>query len=1384
MSTRRKVVVLLIACLKVFGLTIGPWPRIGDEVWIFGEGYNSEEDITIEVPGDILNTKASLQGTFSTTFIIQSQPGGQKVITASSKTKKEAISFWIRPWMRAYPLRGSRGTRVFINGWGYPAGERVQVGMGFNSCVAFVDAGEGGTFSSSFIVGNLPYGSNTFFTLGRVTFMDENMAFFMEPDLRVTSQSGNVGSIVTLSGTGYKVPVRYEEGEFVRIDFGTYISVACVRSDKFGSFELPIAVPIEPKGKALIQAEGISSSVISTAFFEIIPRIKIFPSFCNPTRFVKIEGDGFSSYETITMTLMREKEGTTTYLQKKKFCSDDNGKFNINFLVESQPIGIGSFTIEGESGFIETRNLEIKPCVDVVEVNRIEGTLTLRGAGFMEEEGVEFGLIEARYLGTVKADKEGSFLVTFLTTLYEKEEILAYGIESKELIRVCWDEGSVTVYDVNGILIGTCTVIQDGINDCPPDGKVLVVSGIYRESVYINKRISLIGQGNPVIDPPDNTNGITFDGNEADNALISGFTITGAINGILCINGADVQIINNIISGNGQGIFCDNSSPSVTNNTIVWNGYGIYCQNFSFPIITNNIIVNNSGDGISSCNNSLLLISSNNIWKNTSNYFGCSPGSGDISSNPKFIIDNSDYHLQPTSLCINAGSNTASGVSLTDKDGNPRISHGRIDMGAYEYQGLLPSTITIFPTSGQVGTMVEIKGQCFASNDQIRIDFGNHYTIATAIISPNGTFSTQFYTDTQSGGTKVITATDFYGNYATTIFFFLKPKPSLLFSPKYQLISEGGYAAVDIFVLNIYQFFGLEAYISFNPNILQVSTITGVFDGWLTSSFDNTLGIINVGAGINMGDAPITGSITIARVFFDTIGTGTEILNYGTISPRNTILMDMDGPIGFDMGTASIEVPPLAYIKILPSPATVCLTESQVFCAKGYTSDRREIPGLSYTWNLEGDIGTITEAAGSKTTFIAGRNPGIIILSVSSHGVSTHTQIFVIFSTATVKGKVVIDTGGEFLEVSSITLRLTEDSTRETKTTQTALDGTFLFSSLIPGTYTLFTDITGASPATRTGILVLTNQTTDLGTITLLGGDSDNDGRVRILDFYNLYFACPSREGDANYNPNVDFDYDRDVDGFDFQILYRNFFKGKGLKKSSLYSNDARARFVLSSSSHELKPGDRFDVLLKITGIDNLIGLEVSLSFDKEILQILEIKEEGLGWLAGNLEEGSIILGINPGNPYLSGGSKIAQITFIVKKEGKTKITVRDATLIDKDKNIIPFSSNGIELEVIAKPSFSALGQSFPNPASKGCWIPFQLASDSEVVLEVYNILGQRVRRIEVGERKTGFYTKAQEGSAIFFDQKNDYGEKVSSGLYFYRLRAGNFSQTKALLVK
>ena len=93
----------------------------------------------------------------------------------------------------------------------------------------------------------------------------------------------------------------------------------------------------------------------------------------------------------------------------------------------------------------------------------------------------------------------------------------------------------------------------------------------------------------------------------------------------------------------------------------------------------------------------------------------------------------------------------------------------------------------------------------------------------------------------------------------------------------------------------------------------------------------------------------------------------------------------------------------------------------------------------------------------------------------------------------------------------------------------------------------------------------------------------------------------------------------------------------------------------------------------------------------------------------------------------------------------------------------------------------TALLQNYPNPFNPETWIPYILSKDSSVTIHIYTADGQLVRTLALGHQKQGAYLFRNQ--AAYWDGNNDEGEAVSSGVYFYQLRAADFSATRKMVI-
>ena len=97
-------------------------------------------------------------------------------------------------------------------------------------------------------------------------------------------------------------------------------------------------------------------------------------------------------------------------------------------------------------------------------------------------------------------------------------------------------------------------------------------------------------------------------------------------------------------------------------------------------------------------------------------------------------------------------------------------------------------------------------------------------------------------------------------------------------------------------------------------------------------------------------------------------------------------------------------------------------------------------------------------------------------------------------------------------------------------------------------------------------------------------------------------------------------------------------------------------------------------------------------------------------------------------------------------------------------------------------PEETSLLPNYPNPFNPETWIPYQLATSTEVTVAIHAADGRLVRTLSLGHRTAGVYKS--KGRAVYWDGRNVQGEPVASGVYFYTLVAGDFTATRKLLIR
>ena len=103
------------------------------------------------------------------------------------------------------------------------------------------------------------------------------------------------------------------------------------------------------------------------------------------------------------------------------------------------------------------------------------------------------------------------------------------------------------------------------------------------------------------------------------------------------------------------------------------------------------------------------------------------------------------------------------------------------------------------------------------------------------------------------------------------------------------------------------------------------------------------------------------------------------------------------------------------------------------------------------------------------------------------------------------------------------------------------------------------------------------------------------------------------------------------------------------------------------------------------------------------------------------------------------------------------------------------------QLIVMARPEKTQLLANYPNPFNPETWIPYELATDTDVRITIYTSTGVVIRTLQFGYQSAGYYTDRER--AAYWDGRNAFGEQVASGIYFYQLETDEMSSMRKMVI-
>lgn len=352
--------------------------------------------------------------------------------------------------------------------------------------------------------------------------------------------------------------------------------------------------------------------------------------------------------------------------------------------------------------------------------------------------------------------------------------------------------------------------------------------------------------------------------------------------------------------------------------------------------------------------------------------------------------------------------------------------------------------------------------------------------------------------------------------------------------------------------------------------------------------------------------------------------------------------------------------------------------------------------------------------------------------------------------------------------------------------------------------------------------LVAANAAVTFSGIVVWPGDTNNDGVVNQADILPIGL-CFAQTGPPRQNASInwvgqpatpwareactfaDGNGDGIVNQGDVLPIGLNFGRthtaGKTISEQPLakvISTSSEATLTPDVSPPQQPPEQEFFIRIHALDVADLFGLAFELIYDRpELLQILTEEPDSLlgsGVIFfSNKTDGKVSVGITRklGQSGVDGTGPVVRIKAMITTQAKNgdviNLSLQQVSANNANGQSIPMALQPSRIEVITTTAVASrqdtrvitdyrLHPNHPNPFNPGTLIQYEIPKTSEVVVKIYNFVGQEVQTLVNGVKEPGIYQTRWDG-------RDAQGRPVPSGVYLYRLHAGSFVATRKMIL-